>query len=282
MIKTDVLGSWIAHAESGEGPAVVFLHGNPTSSYLWRDVLPHVGGVRCLVPDLIGVGESGKPAIEYRFDEQARYLAAWLDAVVPGEVVLVGHDWGGALAQDWAARGGSARLRGLALIETFLRPVPSAELDPRAVEMFRAVREPGVGEQMILQDNVLIDRNFRRLVPGMSEEDLDVYRAAYPEPEARRAILAWAREFPLDGEPARVAARIDAYGRWMRDSGDVPKLLMTVSPATGLGSPEAVAWARDNVSALRIEDVGESGHQAPEQVPAAIGRAVARWLEGLR
>ncbi len=249
-----------------------------------RCVVPHVSGqARCLVPDLIGVGASGRPAIGYRFDEQARYLSAWLDEVVPeGDLVLVGHDWGGALAQDWAARGAGARLRGLALIETFLRPVPSSELDPRAVNMFRTVRTPGVGERMILEENLLIERNFRILVPGISDDDLDVYRAAYPGPEFRRPMLQWAREFPLDGEPAEVAARIVGYGEWMRQSVDVPKLLMTVTPATGLGSAEAIAWARRNTSSLQVEHLGEAGHQAPEQIPVAIGQAVARWLDKLR
>lgn len=283
MSTTNVLDSWIAYREQGDGPVVVFLHGNPTSSHLWRDVIPQVSGqARCLAPDLVGMGASGKPSIGYRFDDHARYLAAWLDQVVPdGDLVLVGHDWGGALAQDWAARNGAGRVRGIALIETFLRPMSWSEMVPQAADMFRAFRTPGVGERMVLEENLFIEGNLRRLVPDITEEDLDAYRAAYPTPESRRPMLQFAREFPLDGEPADVVARVVAYGEWMRQSVDVPKLLMTVTPAQGLGSAEIIDWARENFSALQVEEVGEAGHHAPEQIPEAIGRSVARWLDKL-
>jgi haloalkane dehalogenase len=282
MEKTEVLGSWMAHRSAGEsGPFVVFLHGNPTSSHLWRNVLPHVSDqARCLAPDLIGMGASGKPDIGYRFADHARYLDAWMEKVVgDGEVVLVGHDWGGALAQDWAARHGGRQLAGIALIETFLRPIRWADMVPQAAEMFRAFRTSGVGERMVLDDNLFIERNLRRLVPGISEQDMDAYRAPYPDAASRLPMLQWAREFPLDGEPADVADTMTAYGTWMGRSPEVPKLLMTVEPAQGLVSSEIIAWARENFSALRIEQVGEAGHHAPEQVPDAIGQAVARWLK---
>lgn len=283
ITTVDVLDSWMAYREQGAGPVVVFLHGNPTSSHLWRNVIPQVSDrARCLAPDLIGMGASGKPAIGYRFDDHARYLQAWLDEVVPdGDLVLVGHDWGGALAQDWAARRGAGRIRGIALIETFLRPMAWSEMVPQAAEMFRAFRTPGVGERMVLEDNLFIEGNLRRLVPDIAERDLDAYRAAYPSPESRRPMLQWAREFPLDGEPADVVARMLAYGEWMRQSADVPKLLMTVTPAQGLASAEVIAWARQHFSAVQVEEVGEAGHHAPEQVPEAIGRSVARWLDAL-
>lgn len=281
-IKTaQVLDSWITYRDEGSaGPVVVFLHGNPTSSHLWRNVIPYVSDyARCLAPDLIGMGGSGKPAIGYRFDDHARYLAAWLNQVVPdGDLVFVGHDWGGALAQDWAAAHGAGRVVGIALIETFLRPLSWSEMAPQAAAQFRAFRTPGTGEQMILQENLFIEGNLRRTVPGISDEDLGAYRAPYPDAESRRPMLQWAREFPLDGEPADVTERVAAYGDWMGRSSDVPKLLMTVTPALGLGSPEVISWARENISALRIEEVGEAGHHAPEQIPDAIGLAVARWL----
>ncbi len=146
--KAEVLDSWMAYRGCGDsGPVVVFLHGNPTSSHLWRNVIPHVSGrARCLAPDLIGMGASGKPDIAYRFADHACYLDAWLEMVVPdGEVVLVGHDWGGALAQDWAARHGGGRVRGIALIETFLRPMQWSQMAPQAAELFRAFRTQAAG-----------------------------------------------------------------------------------------------------------------------------------------
>ena len=283
--QTTVLDSFIAHRELGDpgGRVVVFLHGNPTSSYLWRDVVPHVADrARVLVPDLIGMGASGKPAIGYRFDDHARYLEAWLDTIVPsGDVYLVGHDWGGALAQDWAARRGAGRLRGLALLETFLRPMQWSEMAPQAAQSFRAMRTPGVGEKTVLEENLFIEGNLRRAVPGISEETVAAYDSGYPTPESRRPMLQWAREFPLGGEPADVVARVVAYGKWMGQSADVPKLLMTVTPAQGLGAAETIEWARENFSSLSVEPVGEAGHHAPEQIPDAIGSAVARWLDGI-
>jgi haloalkane dehalogenase len=156
-----------------------------------------------------------------------------------------------------------------------------SEMVPQAAELFRAFRTPGTGERLILQQNQFIEGNLRRTVPGISEDDLDVYRAPYPDAESRRPMLQWAREHPLDGEPADVAERVAAYGDWMGRSADVPKLLMTVTPAQGLGSPDVISWGRQNISALRIEEVGEAGHQAPEEIPDAIGLAVARWLDKL-
>ncbi|QKG18611.1 haloalkane dehalogenase [Actinomadura verrucosospora] len=281
ITKTDVLDSWMAHRAAGEsGPTVVFLHGNPTSSYLWRNVIPAVAGrARCLAPDLIGMGASGKPGLAYRFADHARYLDAWLEAVVPdNDLVLVGHDWGGALAQDWAARRGAGRVRGIVLNETFLRPMAWSEMPPQAHEFFSALRTPGVGEEMVLKKNLFIERNLPAHIPGISEEVLGLYREPYPDADSRSPMLQWAREFPLDGEPADVVARMVAYGEWMRQSADVPKLLMTVTPAVGLGAPELIAWARGNSSSLRVQEVGQAGHHAPEQLGPQIGQAVARFL----
>ncbi|NUP50886.1 MAG: haloalkane dehalogenase [Catenulispora sp.] len=280
--KTDVLDTWMTHRETGaDGPTVVFLHGNPTNSLLWRTTVPQVADrARCLAPDLVGMGGSGKPDLAYRFEDHARHLDAWLSAVVPGgELVLVGHDWGGALAQDWAARRGDGRVRGIALIETFLRPLEWSEMTPLAHEFFSALRTPGVGEDMVLKQNLFIERNLPALIPGIAEDALDLYRAPFPDPESRRPMLQFAREFPLGGEPADVVERMAAYGRWMRRSADVPKLLMTVTPAVGLGAPEMIEWARENSSTLRVEEVGAAGHHAPEQVGPEIGRAVANWLD---
>lgn len=285
LTKTEILDSWITHREAGHAAGtdltVVFLHGNPTSSRLWRNAIPEVASqARCLAPDLIGMGDSGKPDLGYRFADHARYLDAWLEAVVPsGNVVLVGHDWGGALAQDWATRHGAGRIAGIALIETFLRPVAWQELPAPAREFFAALRTPGVGEEMVLEQNLFIERNLPFHVPDISKADLDAYREPYPDPSSRRPMLQWAREFPLDGEPEDVTERVVTYGEWMRQSVDVPKLLMTVTPAVGLGSPEMIAWARDNSSSLRVEEVGAAGHHAPEQLGPQIGRAVSRWLE---
>jgi haloalkane dehalogenase len=279
MATVEVHDSFLTYTEGGAGEVpVVFLHGNPTSSYLWRNVIPHVAEqTRCLAPDLIGMGSSGKPDIAYRFVDHVRYLDAWFDALGLGEVVLVGHDWGGALGMDWAARH-PGRVRGVALIETFLRPLRWAEFPPLGAELFRSFRSPK-GEQMILEDNTFIEFNLPHgVVSGLAAADHDVYRAPYPDPAARRPLLTWPREIPIDGEPADVHERMLAYGRWMAETPEVPKLVMTVEPGVGMGSPEVAAWAKETFASVEVESVGPGGHHAPEDQPDAIGHAVARWL----
>jgi haloalkane dehalogenase len=279
MATVEVLDSFMSYRDAGTGDIpVVFLHGNPVSSYVWRNVIPHVSGqARCLAPDLIGMGESGKPDLAYRLADHVRYLDAWFDAMSLNDAVLVGHDWGGTLAMDWAARH-PGRVRGIAVTETFLRPVRSEELAPPVAGLFRAYRSPE-GEKMVMEDNMVIEVNLARGVAGgLSAADLDAYRAPFLEPASRKPMLAWTREFPLDGEPAGVVEVVLGCGRWMAGTPGVPKLIMAVEGGVGLGSPEVVGWAAENFAGVEVESVGPGGHQIPEDQPAAIGAAVASWL----
>jgi haloalkane dehalogenase len=279
MATVEVLDSFMSFSDTGAGDIpVVFLHGNPTSSYLWRNVIPYVAGqTRCLAPDLIGMGESGKPDVAYRLADHVRYLDAWFDATGLNEVVIVGHDWGGTLGMDWAARH-PGRARGIAVIETFLRPMGWEEMPPQAAGLFRGYRSPK-GEEMVLENNMFIEFNLPRGVAGgLAESDHDVYRAPFLEPASRKPMLAWAREFPLDGEPADVVEVVLGYDRWMAETPDVPKLLMAVQNGVGLGSPEMISWAAEHFAAAEVEPVGPGGHQTPEDQPKAIGTAVAAWL----
>src|SRR5882724_5975118 len=161
------------YREMGTGVPLVFLHGNPTSSYLWRRILPAVGDPgRRLAPDLIGMGDSGKPDIEYTFADHARYLDAWFDALGLDDVVLIGHDWGGALAFDWAARH-PKRVRGIAFTETIVKPMTWQEFPAGARPLFESMRTPGVGELMVLDQNAFIEQALpRTTVRGLTEEDL--------------------------------------------------------------------------------------------------------------
>ncbi|MFI7054199.1 haloalkane dehalogenase [Streptosporangium canum] len=284
MMRTvAVIDSYLAHTETGEGETpVVFLHGSPTSSHIWRNVIPHVADrARVLAPDLIGMGASGKPDIGYRFADHARYLDAWFEAMGLEEAVLVGHDWGGALAMDRAARH-PGQVRGVALLETFLRPQTWAELPQEVIDHSRALRTPGLGERLLLEENAAIEYALPHpfaVKTGLSPQDHDVYRAPYPDPASRRPLLQWPREIPYDREPADVAERMDAYGVWLATSPEVPKLLLTVEDGVGIASPQILDWARRNIAALEVEGIGPAGHQAPEDQPHAIGRAVAGWLD---
>lgn len=298
MPEIDVLDSTMYYEEVGAAAAIgaaadrgatadgaaaplVFLHGNPTSSHLWRDVLPAVGGGRrLLAPDLIGMGRSGKPEIDYSYREQARYLDAWFEALGLDEVVLVGTDWGGSLAFDRAARH-PEQVRGVAFMETIVRPMSWEEFPEGARDRFRAFKTPGVGEELVLEKNVFIEDAFSRtVITGLSEADHDVYRAPYPTPASRRPLLAWPRAMPLGGEPADVVARIEAYDAWLADSPEVPKLLLTFdgSPTLMIDAPMA-AWCAEHIAALETAYCGPAGHQAPEDRPKEIATAITAWAD---
>jgi haloalkane dehalogenase len=278
MPEIRVLDSTIHYKDSGTGTALVFLHGNPGSSHLWREVLPRVGSGRLLAPDLIGMGRSGKPDIPYRFADHARYLDAWFDALDLDRVVLVGHDWGGALAFDWAARH-PERVRGLAFLESIVKPMAWEELSPQARKRSVAIRTPGTGEEMVLDQNLFVSQAFTGgVLTPVSEEDLQIYLAPYTTRDSRRPILAWARQMPVGGEPAELIARIEAYDAWLAKSTDVPKLLMTFDGSpTLLIDTEITNWCANNIAALETASCGKAGHHAPEDRPEEIAAAVSAW-----
>jgi haloalkane dehalogenase len=281
MPSVDVLDSSISYREEGSGSPFVFLHGNPTSSYLWRNVLPRIGDpARRLAPDLIGMGGSGKPDIEYRFADHARYLDAWFDELALDDVVLVGHDWGGALAFDWAGRHPD-RVRAVAFLETIVRPMAWDAFPESARPIFEALRTPGRGEQMVLEENLFIEQALPGAVRGgLAEADQDAYREPYPTAESRRPMLQWPREMPLAGEPADVVERVEAYDRWLADSSEIPKLLLTFDPGPGIMiGPDMAAWCESNLAALEVEHCGPAGHHAPEDQPGPIAAAISAWAD---
>lgn len=270
----------LAHREAGTGDAIVLLHGNPTSSHLWRAVLPVVARHgRAIAPDLLGMGDSPRlpdpgPG-SYRFRDHRDALAAFLDAADIGDrVVLVGHDWGGALAFDWARRH-PGRVRGLAFMETIVRPRRLADEDPDGQVFFTALRGPA-GEDMVLRENVFVEQVLAGATRDLDPTDLEVYRAPFREPgEARRPMLAWAREIPFDGEPADVHAIVADYARWLAES-SVPKLFVEADPGA-IMTEELRAWCRD-LPNVTVTTVGPSGHFVPEDAGTAVAAALDTWL----
>ncbi|MER5326106.1 haloalkane dehalogenase [Streptosporangium roseum] len=277
-----VLDSTIFYREAGAGVPMVFLHGNPTSSHLWRHIMPAVGDAgRRLAPDLIGMGESGKPDIAYTFDDHARYLDAWFDALGLDDVVLIGHDWGGALAFDWAARH-PGRVRGIAFTETIVKPMSWQEFPEGGRRLFEAIKTPGVGEAMILDENMFIEQALPgTVVTPLGEEDLDTYRRPYPTRDSRRPLLQWPRAMPLGGEPADVVARIEFYDEWLAASVEVPKLLLTFAPGPGaMMGPEIIDWCAANMAGLEIDEHPmPAGHHTPEDQPEAIAASIVTWAD---
>ncbi|MDF3066475.1 MAG: alpha/beta fold family hydrolase [Polyangiaceae bacterium] len=277
--RTHVLDSTIAHLEQGRGAPVVFLHGNPLSSRVWRKVLPELSGHgRLLAPDLIGMGESGKPNIAYRFTDHARYLEAWLDALALTDVVLVGHDWGGVLALDWARRN-PERVRGVAVLETIIEGLRFSQYPPPAEAMFRALRTPGQGEAMVLERNEFLGKSLENGVKsGLSEAERAAYYAPFPDAASRRPMLQWTRELPIDGEPGDVLAVVDDNARWLEQSSTIPKLVLTFEAAPLSQGSRLAAWIQSPPARLNVVALGPAGHHAPEDAPLDIAAALREWL----
>jgi haloalkane dehalogenase len=267
------------YEDHGYGNPVVLLHGNPTSSYLWRNVIPELTDqARCLAPDLIGMGRSGKPDIAYRFADHARYLDAWFDGLQLDNVTLVGHDWGGALGFDWASRH-PGRVRGIAFMETIVHPLTWDDWPAWARDMFQAFRRPGEGEDLILDHNLFVEGVLPSATQRtLTEQELDTYRAPFTDRASRLPTLVWPREIPIDGTPADVVQRVEAYDTWLGSSTDVPKLLLTFDPGA-IMTPSTIEWCQEHIAALQTEDIGPGLHFVQEDNGPAIGRAIARWRE---
>ncbi len=275
--RVEVLDSFMSYVDTGEGAPVVFLHGNPTSSYLWRNIIPYVAPeARCLAPDLIGMGASGKaPDGNYSFGDHARYLDAWFDAVIPeGQVALVFHDWGGALGFYWARRNPD-RVRAIAYMETIVCTVNWDDWPDSARGIFQGMRSPK-GEELVLERNLFIEGILpNAILRELTPEEHDVYRAPWRHSgESRRPMLTWPREIPIEGEPKDMARIVDAYSSWLKDS-PIPKLFVNAEPGSILtGRPRAFCrtWANQ-------EEVTVAGaHFIQEDSPDEIGAAVAQFL----
>ena len=280
---TTVRGKRMAHVESGTGTPVLFLHGNPTSSFLWREVMAAMDGAgRLVAPDLIGMGDSEKlddpgPG-SYRFTEHRDYLDAWIEAVVPeGPVTLVIHDWGSALGFDWARRH-AGRVRGIAYMEAIVRPMTWDEWPEGIRGLFQALRSEA-GEAMILEKNVFVER----ILPGsvlreLTEAEMAEYRRPYLEPgEDRRPTLTWPREIPLDGEPADVSEIVGSYARWLAET-PVPKLFVNAEPGAILVGPmRETARGFPNQKEVTVK----GSHFIQEDSGQEIGAAVLHWLKSL-
>ena len=283
--RADVGGVEMAYVDTGSPAAasdgaVVFLHGNPTSSYLWRNVIPHVSPLaRCLAPDLMGMGESdATPDGSYRFADHSHYIDAWFDAVLPeGQVTLVVHDWGSALGFHWARRN-PERVRGLAYMEAIVRPVTWDEWPEAARQVFQGFRSEA-GESMVLERNIFVERVLPgSTINGISDEAMEVYRRRYAEPgESRRPTLSWPREIPIEGEPPDVVAVVAEYAEWLSQT-PTPKLFVNADPGAILTGPQReFCRAFPNQREVTVPGV----HFIQEDSPHEIGAAIAEWYAGL-
>ena len=280
-----VLGMEMAYVDVGEGAPIVLLHGNPTSAYLWRNVIPHLQPLgRCIAPDLIGMGDSDKlhnsgPG-SYRFVEHRRYLDALLAALNVREgVTLVIHDWGSTLGFDWANRHRDA-VKGIAYMEAMVGRQYWDHWDKFGMRPVLQALRSEAGEQMVLQDNFFIEK----VLPGailrkLSDEEMGEYRRPFAEPaESRRPTLTWPREIPIEGDPADVTAIVDAYADWLKTS-SVPKLFLKAEPGGILAGGKVLEHARSLPAQTEVTVKGV--HFVQEDSPDEIGRAVAGWMKTL-
>jgi haloalkane dehalogenase len=281
--RAQVLGHSMAYVEVGTGDPIVFLHGNPTSSYLWRNVIPHLEKLgRCIAPDLIGMGDSDKlePSgpDRYRFVEHRAHLDALLDALgVKHNATFVIHDWGSALGFDWANRHREA-IKGIAYMEGIVQPVTWADWPEAARAIFQGFRSPA-GDAMVLEQNVFVERVLPgSILRGLSEAEMAVYRRPFTQPgESRRPTLTWPRQIPIEGEPADVAKIVSDYGAWLSES-QLPKLFINADPgAILIGKQREFCRTWPNQTEVTVKGI----HFVQEDSPDEIGTAVAEWLRKL-
>jgi haloalkane dehalogenase len=278
--RVEVLGSQMAYVEAGEGPVVLFQHGNPESSYIWRNVIPHVAPhARCIAPDLIGMGGSDKPDIAYRVEDHARYFEAFIDALGLKDVVLVLHDWGSALGLDWARRH-EERVRGLALME-FIWPIPTwLDIAPAGAEAFRAFRSDQ-GRKLLIDENRFIEQVLPAgVMRKLTGEEMQAYREPFLEPSSREPLYRFPNELPIAGVPADTWAMAEAYHAWLFET-DTPKLLFWAEPGSII-SPTRAAWLRARLRVCKSVRLGPGRHFVQEDHADLIGSQIAEWLPALR
>ena len=275
-----VAGKQMAYHDVGEGDAVVFLHSNPTSSYLWRNIVPHVSGqARCIVPDLIGQGDSDKlddPGVDsYTFVEHREYLDGLLEQLDLGNnITFVVHDWGSALGFDWANRHRD-RVSGICYMEAIVRPVTWDEWPEAARGIFENMRTEA-GEEIVMTKNLFVEAILpSSIMRTLSNEEMNEYRRPFADPADRRPTLTWPRQIPIDGEPADVHAIVQAYADWLSTS-DMPKLFINADPGIILTGPQREfcrAWP--NQTEVTVPGI----HFLQEDSPNEIGEALSTWLQ---
>lgn len=280
----EVLGKRIAYVEVGEGDPIVLLHGNPTSSYLWRNVIPQLQDKgRVIAPDLIGQGDSEKlPAAEgpdrYSFQVAYDYLDGFLQAIGANRnVTLVIHDWGSALGFYWAQQHADA-VRGIAYMEGIVCPVTWEDWPESARGIFQGFRSPK-GEDLVLQRNMFVDAVLpSSVMRGLGEEEMQHYRAPFTTADDRQPTLNWPRQIPIAGEPAEMVALVSSYGEWLKGTADLPKLFINAEPGSILvGRQREFCRSWPNQSEVTVKGT----HFVQEDSPVEIGQAVAWWLDSL-
>ncbi len=271
-----VLGSRMHYVEQGTGDPILLVHGNPTSSYLWRNVIPHLAPIgRCIAPDLIGMGRSDKPDVPYRLFDHAAYFEGFVQALGLTRIRLVLHDWGGFLGLHYAARH-SANVAAIAMMEAVLKPMRMSDRAEGFQRAFGMMRGPA-GFDKVMKENFFVER----ILPGsilrkLTEEELAAYRRPFPTEASRKPTYVFPNEIPLDGKPADVVAAVEAYDAALART-RLPLLLLTFEPGAIVQQAE-IEWCKRQFPHIVVRHLGAGIHFVQEDQPAAIGRALADWF----
>jgi haloalkane dehalogenase len=269
-------GSKIHYIDEGSGDPIVFLHGNPTSSYLWRNIIPYlIPHARCIAPDLIGMGKSDKPDLNYRFFDHSKYVEEFINNLDLSNITLVVHDWGSGLGFHYAMRHEN-NIKGISFMEAILRPV-TWENFPKDFKMgFKLMRTSGIGWIMISVMNVFVTQILpQAIVRKLSKEEKDNYAAPYKTVQSRKPVRQWPCEIPIEGKPADVHEVISNYNQKLQES-ELPKLLFSATPG-GLIDDKTVEWCKQNLKNLKVLDIGDGIHYLQEDNPHLIGEELAKW-----
>ncbi len=276
----EIHGSNIHYIDEGSGDPILFLHGNPTSSYLWRNIIPYLKSFgRCIAPDLIGMGLSDKPDIDYRFVDHSKYVEGFIEKMGLSNITLVIHDWGSALGFHYAMRH-EDNVKGIAFMEAIIMPSKWEEF-PKDFKMgFKLFRTPLIGWFMIVGLNMFVEQILpKAIVRDLTEEEKNYYRKPYTRTKDRKPLWRWPKEIPIEGQPADVSDIVENYNKKLQES-DIPKLLFYAHPG-GIITSAKVSWCQQKLKNLTTIDIGDGIHYLQEDNPHLIGSELAKWFTGL-
>ncbi len=276
----EISGSKIHYIDEGSGDPILFLHGNPTSSYLWRNIIPYlVPHGRCIAPDLIGMGKSDKPDLDYRFFDHSRYVEEFIEKLDLTKLTLVIHDWGSALGFHYAMRHEN-NIKGIAFMEALVKPMKWEDFPSDFKMGFKLFRTPGIGWLMISVMNMFVNQILpQAIVRKLTTQEKNYYGAPYKTIQSRKPLRQWPCEIPIEGKPVDVDEMMSNYNQKLQES-EVPKLLFFAAPG-GIIDANMVDWCKQNLKNLKIVDIGEGIHFLQEDNPHLIGEELASWYQNL-
>jgi len=276
----DIKGSRMHYIDEGDGNPFLLLHGNPTSSYLWRNIIPHlVPHGRVIAPDLIGMGKSDKPDIDYRFLTHSEYLDEFIEKLGLTNIVLVIHDWGSGLGFYYANRHEN-NIKGIAFMESILRPMKWKEFSLIYKFIFKRFRHEKKGKRMIMKNNFFVERMLKMATSRkLGEAEMTRYREPYPDYQSRFPLYVWPNEIPIDGHPSDTNEVISKYSKWLKDT-ELPKLLLWFKPGA-LITVKSVPMIEESFKNLKSVYLGKGIHYVQEDNPDGIGNAIVEWFKQL-